>query len=65
MGTPSETRKRRRMRERIQSGGWRGGGATSCDQSEAERGDWKTGFSFAERGGKGGREEGSGKRAAR
>ena len=53
------------MRERIQSGGWRGGGATSCDQSEAERGDWKTGLSFAERGGKGGREEGSGKRAAR
>jgi hypothetical protein len=28
-GTPRETRKRRRMRERIQLGGWRGGGATS------------------------------------
>ena len=28
-GTPRETRKRRRMRERFQSGGWRGGGATS------------------------------------
>jgi len=29
-GTPSETRKRRRMRERTQSGGCNGGGATSC-----------------------------------
>jgi hypothetical protein len=28
-GTPRETRKSRRIRERIQSGGWRGGGATS------------------------------------
>jgi hypothetical protein len=37
-GTPRETRKRRRMRERIQFGGWRGGGATSCDQREALRG---------------------------
>lgn len=37
-GTPSETRNRRRMRERIQSGGARGGGATSCDHKEAERG---------------------------
>jgi hypothetical protein len=34
MGTPRETRKRRRMRERSQSGGWRGGGATSWDQRE-------------------------------
>ena len=31
-GTPRETRKRRRIRERIQFGGWRGGGATSWDQ---------------------------------
>lgn len=37
-GTPRETRKRRRMRERSQCGGWRGGGALSCAQSEAERG---------------------------
>jgi hypothetical protein len=37
-GTPSETRNRRRMRERIQSGGARGGGATSCDHSDADRG---------------------------
>ena len=42
-GTPKETRKRRRMRERIQSGGWSGGGATSWDQREAERGCWKMG----------------------
>jgi hypothetical protein len=28
-GTPRETRKSRRMRERIQLGGWSGGGATS------------------------------------
>ncbi len=28
-GTPRETRKRRRMRERSQLGGWRGGGAES------------------------------------
>lgn len=33
-GTPSETRKRRRMRERTQSGGWSGGGATSCVHKE-------------------------------
>ena len=33
-GTPRETRKRRRMRERTQLGGCKGGGATSCDQSE-------------------------------
>ena len=36
-GTPSETRKRRRIRERIQLGGCKGGGATSCDQREALR----------------------------
>lgn len=28
-GTPRETRKRRRMRDFIQFGGWRGGGVTS------------------------------------
>ena len=33
-GTPSETRKSRRMRERTQSGGCSGGGATSCVHSE-------------------------------
>ena len=36
-GTPRETRKRRRMRDLIQFGGWRGGGATSWDQRERER----------------------------
>ena len=34
-GTPRETRKRRRMRERFQSGGWRGGGATSWFQRDS------------------------------
>jgi len=37
-GTPSETRNKRRIRDRIQFGGWRGGGATSCDQRDALRG---------------------------
>lgn len=36
-GTPRETRKRRRMRDLVQFGGWRGGGATSWDQRESER----------------------------
>lgn len=36
-GTPRETRKRRRMRDRTQLGGCRGGGATSCDHSERLR----------------------------
>ena len=36
-GTPSETRKSRRMRERTQLGGCRGGGATSCDQRDELR----------------------------
>jgi len=44
-GTPRETRKRRRMRDRIQLGGWRGGGATSWDHREALRGVRKIGFS--------------------
>ena len=47
-GTPRETRKRRRMRERTQLGGWRGGGATSCAQREAERGVRKMGFEVSE-----------------
>lgn len=37
-GTPSETRNRRRILDRIQFGGCNGGGATSCDQREALRG---------------------------
>lgn len=41
-GTPRETRKSRRVLERIQSGGDSGGGATSCDHSDAERGLMKT-----------------------
>lgn len=36
-GTPRETRNRRRVRDLIQSGGAKGGGATSCDQREADR----------------------------
>jgi len=43
-GTPRETRKRRRIRERIQFGGCKGGGATSCVQSEALRGVRNMGF---------------------
>lgn len=37
-GTPNDTRNNRRVLERIQSGGASGGGATSCDHKEAERG---------------------------
>lgn len=33
-GTPKDTRNRRRIRDRTQSGGWRGGGATSCDHND-------------------------------
>lgn len=36
-GTPRETRNSRRIRDRTQSGGCNGGGATSCDQSERPR----------------------------
>ncbi|KAF2788516.1 hypothetical protein K505DRAFT_107689 [Melanomma pulvis-pyrius CBS 109.77] len=36
-GTPRDTRNRRRIRDRTQSGGWRGGGATSCDHSDRLR----------------------------
>lgn len=40
-GTPRETRKRRRMRERVQLGGCMGGGETSCCQRERERSERK------------------------
>lgn len=40
-GTPRETRKRRRMRERVQLGGCIGGGETSCCQRERERSERK------------------------
>jgi hypothetical protein len=36
-GTPRETRKRRRIRERTQSGGCNGGGATSCVHNDLLR----------------------------
>lgn len=36
-GTPRDTRKSRRMRERTQSGGCNGGGATSCVHSDLLR----------------------------
>jgi hypothetical protein len=36
-GTPSETRNSRRMRERTQSGGCKGGGATSCVHNDLLR----------------------------
>lgn len=36
-GTPSETKKSRRMRERTQLGGCKGGGATSCDHRDRLR----------------------------
>ena len=36
-GTPKDTRKRRRMRDRTQYGGCKGGGATSCDHKERLR----------------------------
>jgi hypothetical protein len=44
-GTPRDTRKSRLIRERIQFGGWRGGGATSWDQRDALRGVRNMGFS--------------------
>lgn len=44
-GTPRETRNSRRIRERIQLGGCKGGGATSCDHKEALRGVKKMGCS--------------------
>jgi hypothetical protein len=64
-GTPRETRKRRRMRERIQSGGWSGGGATSWDQREALRGVRKMGLSDLESGERVGGVSSGGKRALR
>lgn len=36
-GTPKETKNRRRIRERIQFGGCKGGGATSCDHRDRLR----------------------------
>lgn len=48
-GTPRETRNRRRIRERTQLGGWRGGGATSWAQREAERGVRNMGLGVSER----------------
>ena len=55
-GTPKETRKRRRMRDCVQLGGWRGGGVTSCFQRERERSEGKMGDVW-ETGGGGGRDE--------
>lgn len=40
-GTPRETRKRRRMRLRVQLGGCMGGGETNCCQRERERSERK------------------------
>ncbi len=44
-GTPRETKNSRRIRERIQFGGCKGGGATNCDHREALRGVKKIGLS--------------------
>lgn len=64
-GTPRDTRNSRRVRERIQSGGARGGGATSCDHREADRGVVKDDVLF-DRGGNCGRSRLSGgKRVAK
>lgn len=38
-GTPRETRKRRRMRERVQLGGCIGGGETSCCHNDSDLSD--------------------------
>ena len=43
-GTPNDTRKSRRIRDRVQLGGCKGGGATSCDQSDMDRSVRKTEF---------------------
>lgn len=67
-GTPSETRNRRRIRERIQSGGCSGGGATSWDQRDALRGVRKMGLVSRDGAGRGrgsGSSSSGGKRAAR
>ena len=40
-GTPSETRNKRLIRDRVQLGGCIGGGETSCCQRERERSDKK------------------------
>ncbi len=62
-GTPRETRNSRRIRDRIQSGGCSGGGATSCDQSEALRGVRNIRFSLDGGGRAGGRACSGGNRA--
>lgn len=67
-GTPNETRNKRRIRERIQSGGCSGGGATSWDQREALRGVRKMGLVSRDGAGKergSGRVSSEGKRAER
>ena len=64
-GTPRETRKRRRVRDRIQSGGANGGGATSCDQREAERGVLNDVFSLGRGGNCGTSSSSGGKRLVR
>lgn len=47
-GTPRDTRKRRRMRDLVQFGGCKGGGATSCCQRERLRSERKdVSFSLA------------------
>ena len=63
-GTPRETRNRRRVRDRIQSGGAKGGGATSCDHNEADRGVMKTDPSFGSGGNCGSPTPSSGNRLA-
>ena len=64
-GTPSETRNRRRMRDRIQSGGAKGGGATSWDHKEAERGVVNDEESFGSGGNCGTSSSSGGKRLAK
>lgn len=64
-GTPSETRNSRRVRDRIQSGGARGGGATSWDQSDADRGVVKVDAFFGSGGNCGTAKRPGGKRLAK
>lgn len=45
-GTPRDTRKSLLMRERIQSGGCKGGGAANCDHKDALLGLKNIGLSF-------------------
>lgn len=67
-GTPRDTRKRRRMRERVQFGGAMGGGCRSCCQRESERSERKGVPGTSEggvMGGVGGASVGLGKMAAK